>query len=128
MWMLPEVGVSSPATMFKSVLLPQPDGPTRIRNSPASTSMSMPLRMSVAPKLLRTSRIESAPIVLSLSFDGAGREPAHEVLACHDVDEQRRQRSDHRGGHVDVVFLHGARRIRKIVEADGDRLRIAARE
>ncbi len=33
MWMLPEVTVSSPAIMFSSVDLPQPDGPTRIRNS-----------------------------------------------------------------------------------------------
>src|SRR5258705_10867362 len=63
MWMLPVVGMSRPAIIDKSVLLPQPDGPTRMRNSPASTSMSMPLRMSTAPKLLRTLRIDSAPMI-----------------------------------------------------------------
>src|SRR5439155_444741 len=125
MWMLPVVGVSSPAIIDSSVLLPQPEGPTRMRNSPASTSMSMPLRMFVAPKLLRTLRIESAPIS---TFHRAGGEPAHEVFACDDVDEQRRQRGDHRGSHVDVVFLDGARGVRKIVQAHSHRLRIAARE
>ncbi|MOA35348.1 hypothetical protein D3C78_1567920 [compost metagenome] len=38
---------SSPAIMFKSVDLPQPDGPTRIRNSPSSMAMLMPLSTSV---------------------------------------------------------------------------------
>src|SRR5437764_9431030 len=36
--MSPPVGVSSPAMRFKSVVLPEPDGPMRARNSPAGTS------------------------------------------------------------------------------------------
>ena len=35
----PAVMLSSPAIMLSSVDLPQPEGPTRMRNSPSSTSM-----------------------------------------------------------------------------------------
>ena len=45
MWMLPLVGWSSPAIIDNKVDLPQPEGPTKIKNSPASISKSMPLRM-----------------------------------------------------------------------------------
>ena len=34
----PEVGNSSPAIMRKVVVLPQPDGPSRQKNSPSSTT------------------------------------------------------------------------------------------
>ena len=37
----PEVMSSSPAIMFSSVDLPQPDGPTSTRNSPSSIEMSV---------------------------------------------------------------------------------------
>ncbi len=39
--MSPEETGSRPAIMFKSVDLPQPDGPTSTRNSPSSTSISV---------------------------------------------------------------------------------------
>ena len=38
---LPVVGVSKPATMFSSVLLPQPEGPTMVTNSPAPIARSI---------------------------------------------------------------------------------------
>ena len=38
-----EVGVSRPEIMLSVVVLPQPDGPTMIRNSPSRMSMLMPL-------------------------------------------------------------------------------------
>src|ERR1700743_671796 len=121
----PWVGSSSPAMMLSSVDLPQPDGPTRIRNSPASTSMSIPLRISTLPKVLRTLAIVSAPI--SSSLHRAGRHGAHEILASNNIDEQRRQRGDQCRGHVHVVFLDRTGRVREIVQADGDRLGIRAR-
>src|SRR3954452_7152314 len=123
---VPALGASSPAIMFSSVDLPQPEGPTRIRNSPASTSMSIPLRISTLPKVLRTLAIVSAPI--SSSLHGAGRQAAHEILASNNVDEQGRQRGDQRRGHVHVVFLDRTGRVREIVQTDGDRLGIRARE
>ena len=39
MVILPELSISSPAIMRKSVDLPQPDGPTSTTNSPSATSM-----------------------------------------------------------------------------------------
>src|ERR1700740_2752945 len=110
---VPAVGSSSPAMMLSSVDLPQPDGPTRIRNSPASMSMSIPLRISTFPKVLRTLAIVSAPI--SSSLHRAGRQAAHEILASNHVDEKRRQRGDQHRGHVHVVFLDRPGRVREIV-------------
>ena len=49
MYMSPEVMVSSPAIIDSSVDLPQPLGPTRIKNSPASISMLMPFSISTWP-------------------------------------------------------------------------------
>jgi hypothetical protein len=45
----PEVMPSSPAIMFRSVDLPQPDGPTSTRNSPSSTEISTRCSTSTAP-------------------------------------------------------------------------------
>ena len=60
---MPVVGVSNPATMLSSVLLPQPEGPTMVRNSPAPTAMSMGLSACTAsapdPKRLDTPSISS---------------------------------------------------------------------
>jgi len=36
----PEVGVSMPASMRSIVVLPQPEGPTMVKNSPSATSRS----------------------------------------------------------------------------------------
>ena len=47
MWISPLLTESRPAIIDSSVDLPQPEGPTRIRNSPSSISMLMPLRISV---------------------------------------------------------------------------------
>jgi hypothetical protein len=42
MAMLPEVGVSSPATLRRVEVLPQPLGPSRVRNSPGCIASEMP--------------------------------------------------------------------------------------
>ena len=49
----PPVCISRPEMMRSSVDFPQPEGPTKTQNSPASTVRSMPLITSTAPKLLR---------------------------------------------------------------------------
>ena len=36
--MRPRLGCSKPASMVSVVVLPEPEGPSRVRNSPASTS------------------------------------------------------------------------------------------
>src|SRR5262245_60687306 len=52
--MRPSSGVSSPARSRSSVVLPQPEGPSSTRHSPAATSRSTPRTTSVEPKRLRT--------------------------------------------------------------------------
>ena len=47
-WIVPDVGVSSPATIRSVVVLPQPDGPSRAKNEPLGTSRS---RSSTAVKV-----------------------------------------------------------------------------
>ena len=43
-----EIG-SNPAIVLSKVDLPQPDGPTKTKKPPSSSSMSMPLRISSVP-------------------------------------------------------------------------------
>ena len=51
----PAVGSTSPEIMLSVVVLPQPDGPTRIRNSPSRISRSMPLTAAKLPNSLTRS-------------------------------------------------------------------------
>src|SRR5581483_6348032 len=68
--MSPSSGCSRPATRRSSVVLPQPLGPSRVKNSPSWTSSEMPPTASTGPKRLRTlvrrrnGRSSVAPIVL----------------------------------------------------------------
>src|SRR6185437_14114513 len=50
MLMRPPVFCSSPATMRKVVVLPQPDGPSRVTNSPCATRKSTSLTAMKSPK------------------------------------------------------------------------------
>src|SRR6516162_10981517 len=63
----PEVIDSSPAIVFRSVDLPQPEGPTRTRKPPFSSDISIPLRISRAPYFFRRERISSVDIRFILS-------------------------------------------------------------
>ena len=64
----PAVIVSSPAIMLSSVDLPQPDGPTRTRNSPFSSSRSMPLQdLDRAEALLERRRFREMPWIYPLT-------------------------------------------------------------
>ena len=65
---------SSPAMMRSSVVLPQPDGPTRVRNSPSSMSSDTPLSTAVSRKLLVTS---------------AYRDPCHGASAVPNAAQHR---------------------------------------
>src|ERR1700736_5071129 len=62
--MRPSSGVSKPAIMRKVVVLPQPDGPSSAKNSPASIESSTPSTARLMPsKLLlrRAGRTAAAP-------------------------------------------------------------------
>src|SRR5882757_1358728 len=59
----PEVTSSSPASIRRSVDLPQPDGPTRTKNSPSWMSRETPSTAVTAPKdfVTSASRISAIP-------------------------------------------------------------------
>src|SRR5258708_39218442 len=47
--MVPSVGLSSPATRFSSVLLPQPEWPISVTNSPFLIARSIPVSAPKSP-------------------------------------------------------------------------------
>src|SRR5580704_11134462 len=98
----PSLTLSSPAIMARSVDLPQPEGPTSATNSPVFASRSMPLRTSTEPKRLWSLETVSVAMI-ALSLDGALREPADEILAAEQVDQERRNGADHHRRARDVV-------------------------
>src|SRR5436189_5188387 len=86
---------SSPAIIRRAVDFPQPDGPTRITNSPSLTSRFMSLTASKpsAKRLLTPSRTISAICVPSLSLHGARRQSGDDAA----LEEQHED--DDRHGH-----------------------------
>src|SRR5689334_11171865 len=61
---VPDVGVSRPATIRRVVVLPHPDGPSRAKNEPLGTSRSSASTALKAPKSFvrpRSSRPSAAP-------------------------------------------------------------------
>ena len=51
----PDRGRSNPEMMRRSVVLPEPLGPSRVTNSPGGTSSETPFSATKAPKLCQTS-------------------------------------------------------------------------
>src|SRR5579871_4949660 len=54
----PGSGAVKPAKAMSSVVFPDPEGPRRVKNSPASTSRSMPCRTCCEPSVFDTPRID----------------------------------------------------------------------
>src|ERR1700691_3646856 len=100
----PSLTLSRPAIIARSVDLPQPEGPTRAMNSPVLASRSMPLRTSIEPNRLKSREMVSVAIG-SRSFDGALRETANEIFAAKQVNQERRDGSDHDGCACDIVRM-----------------------
>src|SRR5918993_2250553 len=83
----PPVMFSSPAIMRKSVDFPQPEGPTRMTNSPSSMSIDTPWITGVAPKLLVTSLISTDAICAESPF--LFEPPATASRQALKIEEQR---------------------------------------
>src|SRR5690242_17213929 len=65
--MRPESGRSNPAIKRSSVVLPDPEGPTRVKNSPRLTTRSMPSTTTTWPKFFRmASSLRAGPFAASL--------------------------------------------------------------
>src|SRR5690242_13792648 len=85
----PPVTVSSPATMRNSVDFPQPDGPSRTRNSPSAMRQSMPWITCISPyDFLTLARFTSAMSLLRLD------QAAYELPLHHDDHDHRRNHSE----------------------------------
>ena len=61
---VPASGRSNPAIRRSSVVLPEPDGPSMVKNSPSATSRSTPATAASCPYMRRTpvSRIAGTPL------------------------------------------------------------------
>src|SRR5690348_1451963 len=114
---VPASGVSKPATMFNSVDLPQPDGPTMATNSPSATSRPTPSITGSTPvadaNALRTPR---TAILL------AGIAPAHRgkplEQARRAVEAEPDQADDDHARDDEVVAVAGVARVHdQIAEA-----------
>src|SRR5665213_2526021 len=75
---------SSPATMRRNVVLPQPDGPTMAMNSPASISISISRNASSDPKYLFSPATASFAVIALIL--GPRHQPRFEPAEprCHD--------------------------------------------
>src|SRR5258706_7623777 len=99
----PDVGSSSPAIIRRSVVLPDPEGPRRTRNSPSrlsrstlTTAPSCPLRKSFVSPLVSTIAIRNRSRLLPLVEDPPDLlfSRAHRIFRAHDVLSAFRE---HRG-------------------------------
>ena len=69
--MRPVSGVSKPAIMRNVVVLPQPEGPRRAKNSPAATSRPRPSTARVTPSKLLTMPSSRTLAAARLSYSRA---------------------------------------------------------
>src|SRR2546426_11387526 len=67
MWISPDVGRSSPAIMRSRVVFPEPEEPSRTRNSPSRIDRSTPSTAWRSPKYLRRLRISMPATVAALT-------------------------------------------------------------
>src|SRR3954454_15378957 len=98
----PDVISSRPATMRSAVDFPQPDGPTRTRNSPSSTTRLKSLTASwpvAAYTLVTWLNVTDA---IALPLHRSREQPAHEVPLQREEDQQRQRRRHERGGRQQV--------------------------
>src|SRR5256885_1202068 len=97
---------SSPAIIRSKVDLPEPDGPTKTTNSPASIVRSTPVTTFMSsPNDLSIPRKVTALMLVSSAFDRAGGEALDEVALAREERDQHRQRRHRTGGHHQVVAV-----------------------
>src|SRR5512144_1835010 len=108
MIMSPEVMSSRPTIIRSSVDFPQPDGPTRIMNSPSWTSMLTSFTAAKpSPYCLTMLRISMA--AMSSTLHCAGGEPGDDsALEQEDDDDHRDRHHNRRRGQL------GVRRVERV--------------
>src|SRR4051812_34096612 len=94
--MRPEVMLSSPATMRKVVVLPQPEGPTSTTNSLSRISRLTSLTACTSSYFLLRLRITTCAIGLPLHRAG---DPGHVMFDEERVHKGHRDRPQQGAGH-----------------------------
>src|ERR1700687_3459197 len=94
--MRPEVMLSSPATMRRVVVLPQPEGPTSTTNSLSRISRFTSLTACTSSYILFKFRIRTRAIASSLHGTG---ETGDVILDEERVDYRHRDRAEQRTRH-----------------------------
>src|SRR5262249_33575785 len=102
--MSPDVTSSSPATMRMVVVLPQPEGPSRTRNSLSMISRSSLSTATTPPKLLVTPL--NLTDAMDSTLDGAEGQSAHEMLLDDEGEDHDRDAS-HEAGGADLAPVGG---------------------
>src|SRR5438128_880172 len=96
--MVPSVGLRRPATRFKSVLLPQPEWPISVTNSPLRICRSMPV--SATKSSFFVSKVLSTDSMLRYLCIGEAPGEEHQRLLEHQADD-----ADGEDGDDDVLDL-----------------------
>src|SRR5215470_14725523 len=106
----PASSSQNPAIMRRRVVLPQPDGPSRVKNSPSATSRSTPSTARTLPKL-RDAPVILMPATLAAVLDdvldlleglGALLGPAF-LVVLGELDRRHRRHAARQLGEVDVA-------------------------
>src|SRR4051812_7077166 len=96
----PVVMSSKPAIMLRVVDFPQPDGPTRMMNSPSAMSMSHSWTARAPSGYLLVTLSRTISAMCNSPLDGAGGQPRDDS-ALEEQHEQDDRDRDHHGGRGD---------------------------
>src|SRR5476651_2174932 len=111
-----------PAIMRSRVVLPQPDGPSRVKNSPCSTVRAMLSTARTVPKVRHTSAmtmpLPSAPLflarvlqrVLDLLHGLGARVGPLLLVVIHELDRRERRQAARQLRQVEVAARRAAER------------------
>src|SRR3989454_11651303 len=102
MWISPDVGRSSPAIMRSSVVFPEPEEPSRTRNSPSRIDRSTPSTAWRSPKCFLRLRISMPATVGALA---PGLTPVGRGVRCLRQVHRRAVNDAIRVlGHLEVLY------------------------
>src|SRR5215475_5194894 len=123
-WMVPASGVRKPASVRNIVVLPQPDGPSKVMNSRSSTLRSTASSAWKVPKVLPMPATSMKSMALA-SDRRLARRPAR---ARQPIDQQRQAQDDANGEHSQGRHHLELAQVVEPVDGDCDRLRAAGVE
>src|SRR5215203_4599317 len=120
--MAPESGCRKPAIRLSVVDLPQPDGPSKVRNSPGGTARSIPSTAAWDAKVLR--------MLWSSTAASATDGPSIDIIADPEevLDGEHQQERDHERDHRDGRKGRRESELDEGQDRDGDWLSVCAGE